>query len=108
MFIEKNSEDWSALKDNLANSAYKTNKDKLCVKCWKVYSYKMAKNHNQTHPSHEWNLLCPREFANEEAFIYLASEKGMVKKNNSDKIIAYQNPYLEANKFRNKRFLEWK
>ena len=108
MFIEKNSEEWATLKENLAISAFKSNKDKLCTKCWRVYSYKMAKKHNQTHPAHEWNLMCPRDFANEEAFVYLASEMGKVKKNDSGKIYAFQNPFADTGRQRQARFNIWR
>ena len=106
--VEIESFEWKEMLEKLRKTATKTNKDKLCVKCWQVYSYKLAKRHQEDKPAHSLSLLSPSAFSSENTFLRLAYEQGRCELNNSGRIFRVMDPFDDQVKLKNHKFMEWK
>lgn len=91
MLIKFNTQEWDEFLSELQFSKQKSNKDVLCVKCWRVMNYEEARLHKTNEPSHEANILTSKYFASEKIFISLAKQNRKVFKDNSE--IVFVNPY---------------
>jgi hypothetical protein len=70
--IRKDSEEWQALLNNLHYSKSKSNRDVLCLKCWKIMKYEECVKHKLIAPDHINSILTSKEFSNEAKFIAVA------------------------------------
>jgi hypothetical protein len=70
--IEKDSEDWKILVRNLNWSKQKSNRDVLCLKCWKIMKYEESVKHKMVQPEHVKSILTSKEYASEAKFIAVA------------------------------------
>ena len=70
--IRKDSERWKLLLENLNYSKTKSNRDVLCVKCWKILKYEENIKHKTTNPDHMRCIFTSKDFASESKFINVA------------------------------------
>ena len=72
MSVEKDSDEWKTFARYLLWSKQKSNRDVLCLKCWKIMKYEEAVKHKITSPDHTKSVLTSKEFASETKFITVA------------------------------------
>ena len=70
--IKRGSLEWNLLLRNFKASTTKSNRDYLCVRCWKVFTYEQIKIHRNTLSDHNQSVVTSKHFATEEKFIQLA------------------------------------
>ena len=71
-WIARETEDWQIFLDNLNYSKSKSNRDVLCVNCWKILKYEECVKHKTLEPDHSKNILTSKEYATETKFITVA------------------------------------
>lgn len=76
--IVKDSEDWFAFLKNLNYSKSKSNRDVLCLKCWKIMKYEECVKHKLVQTDHIKSILTSKEYASEEKFIAVAKAMGKI------------------------------
>lgn len=89
--IQKNTDDWQAFLRNLQWSKQKSNRDVLCLKCWKIMKYEECVKHKMLQPDHIKSILTSKEYASEAKFVAVA--RAMNKVQNDGEIELYENPY---------------
>jgi hypothetical protein len=77
-YISKGSEDWQVFIDNLNYSKSKSNRDVLCMRCWKVLKYEECVKHKLLEPDHCKSILTSKEYASESKFISIARQNEKV------------------------------
>jgi hypothetical protein len=77
-WIEKDSHDWQIFLENLSYSKSKSNRDVLCLSCWKILKYEECVKHKLLEPDHSDNILTSKQFSSEDKFISIARENGKV------------------------------
>ena len=70
--IQKDSDEWHTFMRNLTWSKQKSNRDVLCLKCWKVMKYEECVKHKILAPDHIKSILTSKEFASETKFVAVA------------------------------------
>eukprot|EP00347_Sterkiella_histriomuscorum_P019322 403342096 len=112
--IKRGTEEWQNFIKKLNFSRSKSNRDVLCLKCWKVMKYEESVKHKGMYPTHKSSVMTSKQYASEDKFIELAIihgksfAKAFNLHNFSDGNINseiqtspdeyYMNPYLGANK----------
>lgn len=91
MFIKYKSENWSKMLEDLQYSKLKSNKDVICVSCWKVLNYEEARHHKVVEPEHTNAILTSKFYTSESVFIDLAKEHRKIFKSKGEILIV--NPY---------------
>lgn len=91
--ILKDSEEWSQLLRNLNWSKQKSNRDVLCLKCWKIMKYEECVKHKMLQPDHIKSILTSKEYAQEGKFIAVARALGKVRFEDNGIKEYYENPY---------------
>lgn len=76
--IAKNSQEWQAFLQNLQWSKQKSNRDVLCLKCWKVMKYEECVKHKMLQSDHIRSILTSKEYASESKFIAVAKAMGKI------------------------------
>ena len=94
--IEKDTEAWDQLLDRLNRSKSKSNRDVLCSKCWKIYSYETNNLHKISNPDHVKSVMTSKAFASENDFFAVALQFDKVV-SEGDKIYV-ENPYKDETK----------
>ena len=94
--IEKDTDEWKIFLRNLSWSKQKSNRDVLCLKCWKIMKYEECVKHKSSHPDHLKSILTSKEFASETKFVAVARALGKV--NFSDGKEIYETPYKSKDK----------
>lgn len=74
--IAENSIQFKFIMKKLNESLQKTNRDLMCIECWRIYSYDKIKVHKIQEPSHERSIITAKEYASQEKFIELSQELG--------------------------------
>ena len=115
-YIEKDTDAWKVFVRNLSWSKQKTyrlrrtptpgrssfahmqksNRDVLCLKCWKILKYEECVKHRSLAPDHLKSILTSKEFASETKFVAVARAMGKI--NISDGKEVYENPYKSNDK----------
>lgn len=90
--IQKDSEEWSTFLRNLQWSKQKSNRDVLCLKCWKIMKYEECVKHKMMAPDHVKSILTSKEFASETKFVAVARAMGKVQFEELGKEL-YESPY---------------
>lgn len=70
--IEKDSIEWKLLLKRLNQSKFKTNRDSMCIYCWKIFSYQKTKEHRIQFPDHKNFIKKSKSFTSEDKIIQLA------------------------------------
>ena len=70
--IEQNSIEWKMLIRKLVLSNEKSNRDSMCIKCWKILTYDQMNLHRQTHKDHASSIITSKYFNSESKFLALA------------------------------------
>lgn len=70
--IPKDSEEWHDFVRDLLWSKQKSNRDVLCLKCWKIMKYEECVKHKTLQPDHIKSILTSKEYASEAKFISIA------------------------------------
>lgn len=70
--ILKDSQDWATFVRNLNWSKQKSNRDVLCLKCWRIMKYEECVKHKMLQPDHTKNILTSKEYATEIKFLAVA------------------------------------
>jgi len=76
--IVKDTEDWVQFLKSLTYSKSKSNRDVLCLKCWKIMKYEECVKHKLVQPDHIKSILTSKEYASEEKFVAVAKAMGKV------------------------------
>lgn len=76
--IQKDTEEWGQFLHNLNWSKQKSNRDVLCLKCWKIMKYEECVKHKMLAPDHIKSILTSKEYASEGKFIAVARAMGKV------------------------------
>ena len=71
--IIKESNDWKVLLKQLQRSKLKSNRDILCAKCWRIYSYEGNIKHKLDMPEHMSNIITSKGYGNEAKFMAIAT-----------------------------------
>ena len=95
-FIEKDTETWKTFVRNLSWSKQKSNRDVLCLKCWKILKYEECVKHRNMAPDHLKSILTSKEFASETKFIAVARAMGKINYEVGKDL--YENPYKSNDK----------
>ena len=95
-YIEKDTDAWKVFVRNLSWSKQKSNRDVLCLKCWKILKYEECVKHRSLAPDHLKSILTSKEFASETKFVAVARAMGKI--NISDGKEVYENPYKSNDK----------
>ena len=90
--ILKDSEEWEAFLKNLSYSKSKSNRDVLCLKCWKIMKYEECVKHKLVQTDHVKSILTSKEFASEDKFMAVAKAMGKVRVS-PEGLEIYANPY---------------
>ena len=93
MMIAKNSREWERLLKLLQRSKSKSNRDVLCAKCWKIYTYEGNVVHKLQQPDHAEEILTTKMYANEEKFVAAAKKLNKMKVEGEREL--YENPYYK-------------
>ena len=72
IWLKRDTEDWKVFLERLLLSTYKSNRDVLCLKCWKIMSYEQRIRHVQIHQDHAPAIVTSSGFATESKFIDIA------------------------------------
>lgn len=78
--IEKGSDEWIAFLRSIEYSKSKSNRDVLCVECWKMMKYEESVKHKLIIPDHSKFILSSKFYASEHKFTALAKSLGKVHK----------------------------
>ncbi len=65
--------------NSLQWSKSKSNRDVLCLKCWKIMKYEESVKHKMLEQDHIKSILTSKEFASETKFVSVARAMGKVK-----------------------------
>jgi len=90
--ILKDSEEWASFLKNLSYSKSKSNRDVLCLKCWKIMKYEECVKHKLVQEDHVKSILTSKEFASEEKFMAVAKAMDKVRLT-PEGLELYTNPY---------------
>ena len=63
----------------LQQSKSKSNRDVICLMCWKVLKYEQHLKHKATMPEHTGSILTSKEYAHEIKFVSVARALGKTK-----------------------------
>ena len=63
--IQRNSLDWHVFLDSLTGISSKSNREVLCVPCWRILNYDQKVRHLKAFPSHAPEILTSKAFATE-------------------------------------------
>lgn len=74
--IKKGSPEWQDFLEKLNFSKAKSNRDVLCLKCWRIMKYEESVKHKMLYPMHRSSILTSKSFASEEKFVELAHQHG--------------------------------
>jgi len=91
MSVQKDTDEWKTFMRHLQWSKQKSNRDVLCLKCWKIMKYEECVKHKVTAPDHTKSVLTSKEFASETKFIAVARAMNKVVFEDGKEI--YENPY---------------
>jgi hypothetical protein len=95
-YIEKDTEAWKVFVRNLSWSKQKSNRDVLCLKCWKILKYEECVKHRSQAPDHLKSILTSKEFASETKFVAVARAMGKISISEGKEV--YENPYKSNDK----------
>jgi hypothetical protein len=102
--VQKGSLKWAALMKELQYSKLKSNKDVLCVKCWKTLNYEEGKTHKTEFKDHLQHILTSKHFTAELLFVNLAKKHGQVEEGPNGEEL-FVSPYIDKKQTRlEKRF----
>ena len=71
-YLTPNTEDWKVFLKRLFLSTKKSNRDVLCLKCWRILSQDSRSNHMKNLPSHTQSIVTSKFFATEAKFVETA------------------------------------
>ena len=91
--IQKDSEEWAQFLRSLNWSKQKSNRDVLCLKCWKIMKYEECVKHKILQPDHIKSILTSKEYAQEAKFMAVAKAMGKVRYEEGGEREYYENPY---------------
>ena len=74
--IVRGSQEWIDLVRNLELSKRKSNRDVLCLRCWKLMKYEESVRHKLIQTDHIRSVLTSKEFASEDKFVAVAKALG--------------------------------
>ena len=77
--IQKDTDEWKTFLRNLSWSKQKSNRDVLCLKCWKIMKYEECVRHKNVSPDHLKSILTSKEFASETKFINVARAMNKIR-----------------------------
>ena len=80
--IAKDSEQWSDFVQKLIRSKQKSNRDVLCVKCWRIYCYEQNIHHKLHNPQHIDHILTSKAFCSESKFVAIATALNKMRMEN--------------------------
>ena len=89
--VQKDTEEWKTFLRNLQWSKQKSNRDVLCLKCWKVMKYEECVKHKTSLPDHTKSILTSKEFASETKFMAVA--RAMDRVHGEEGRELYENPF---------------
>lgn len=89
--IQKDTDEWKNFMRNLTWSKQKSNRDVMCIKCWKIMKYEECVKHKTTEPDHAKSILTSKEFASETKFVAVARAMNKIEYANGKEL--YVNPY---------------
>ena len=91
--MKRDSDEWYYFLRKLKRSKAKSNRDVLCLECWKIYNYEGNARHKMQWPSHKGSIVTTKGYAEETLFIQLARalKKSLIK----DGEEFFENPYEE-------------
>lgn len=95
-YIEKDTDAWKVFVRNLSWSKQKSNRDVLCLKCWKILKYEECVKHRSLAPDHLKSILTSKEFASETKFVAVARAMGKISISDGKEL--YENPYKSNDK----------
>lgn len=72
LYIQRNSQDWYSLIQNLKLSKSKSNRDVLCAECWEMLNYETCRVHKALKPAHCQSFITSRDYSSEDKFISLS------------------------------------
>ena len=90
-FLRPNSKEWKVFIKRLELTTKKSNRDSLCVECWRVYPQESRARHQKLQPNHVPSILTSKYFASEEKFINLAQNLEKFRVRNNE--VEYQSPF---------------
>ena len=73
--IQRHSLDWSAFVHSLTAISTKSNREVLCVPCWRILNYDQKMRHLKAYPSHACGILTSKAFATEAQILSLATRE---------------------------------
>ena len=91
MSVQKDTDEWKTFMRHLIWSKQKSNRDVLCLKCWRIMKYEECVKHKGIMPDHTKSILTSKEFASETKFITIARAMNKVIIEEGKEI--YENPY---------------
>ena len=97
--IQKDSVEYKLLMKKLKLSKMKSNRDYLCLRCWKVFTYEQVKVHRQEKSSHIESIITSKHFASEEKFLSVSKSFNKMKVVDGNEY--YESPYCD--KFKGQR-----
>jgi hypothetical protein len=89
--LTKETEEWNSFLRNLQWSKQKSNRDVLCLKCWKIMKYEECVKHKMLQPDHIKSILTSKEYASEAKFVAVARAMGKITIEDGKEM--YDNPY---------------
>ena len=84
MYIEQGSQHWNILIEEIEYAQKKSNKDVLCLKCWRVLNYQEGRLHKTTDHLHD--IITSKYFSNEKLFLTLARRYNRIKEDTKGRL----------------------
>lgn len=96
MLLEKDSEEWGSFLNKLERSKMKSNRDVLCLQCWRILKYEECVRHKILQGDHTPSILTSKDFASEFKFVAIAQGLGKVQIVEGREM--FENPYRSDKK----------